>query len=62
MRRCDKCGKPMKEGYVIAGGLEYYCSDKCLHEFYTEEEFLNMYDNGNGESYWTEWEDYGEEN
>lgn len=60
LRRCDICGKPMKSGYVIGGGLEYYCSDKCLHKIYTEEEWNDLYDEGNSDSYWTEWEDYGD--
>jgi|LSQX01.1.fsa_nt_gb hypothetical protein len=56
-RTCSHCGSGMREGYCIDNGLEYYCSDKCLYEHYTEEEYLEMYDEGNGDSYWTEWED-----
>jgi len=55
MRICSHCGKAMSEGYVIAGGIEYYCSDACLHEHYTPEEWEDMYDD-DGENYWTEWE------
>lgn len=62
LRKCDICGKPMKSGYVIGGGLEYYCSDKCLHKIYTEKEWNDLYDEGNSDSYWTEWENYGDEN
>lgn len=57
MRICSECKKKMNDGYCIDGGLEYYCSDECLHKHYTEEEYLDMYDDGNGDSYWTEWED-----
>ena len=56
MRKCTKCGKPMVRGYIIHDGEEYYCSDECLHSKYTEAEYLELYDNGNGDSYWTEWE------
>lgn len=56
-RICSHCGKPMKQGYCIEGGSEYYCSDECLHAHYTDEEYLELYDDGNGDSYWTEWED-----
>lgn len=56
-RVCSHCGKEMFEGYVIDNGLEYYCSDECLHQHYTDEEYDEMYDNGNGDSYWTEWDD-----
>lgn len=55
-RTCSHCGKGMREGYCINSGEKYYCSDECLHEHYTEEEYLEMYDEGNGDSYWTEWE------
>lgn len=55
-RTCSECNKPMNEGYCIENGMEYYCSDECLHKHYTQEEYLKMYDNGNGNSYWTQWE------
>lgn len=45
----------MRTGYVIDGGVEYYCTDECLHKHYTEEEWEDMYDDGNSDSYWTEW-------
>ena len=57
VRVCSHCGKPMGWGYCINGGSEYYCSDKCLHQHYTEEEFEQMYDEGNGDSYYTAWID-----
>ena len=59
MRICSECKKKMIEGYCIYDGLEYYCSDECLHKHYTEEEYLEMYDEDN--SYWTEWEDEEDE-
>lgn len=55
-RTCTECGKEMTQGYCIENGEEYYCSDECLHKHYTQDEYLEMYDNGNGDSYWTEWE------
>ena len=55
VRVCSHCGKPMCWGYCICGGNEYYCSDECLHQHYTKEEFGQMYDNGNGDSYYTSW-------
>lgn len=56
VRRCSNCKQPMKQGYVIDNGVEYYCSDECLHQHYTTKEFLDLYDDG--DSYYTEWEDY----
>lgn len=52
-RTCSECGAKMYEGYTICDGLEYYCSDDCLHTNYSREEFMDMYDNG--DSYWTQW-------
>lgn len=36
IRRCNHCGKPMKEGYVW--GEEYYCSSMCLDACYSKYE------------------------
>lgn len=54
-RVCSHCGMPIVEGYCINNGESYYCSDECLHEHMTQEEYLELYDEGNGDSYWTEW-------
>ena len=56
-RFCNNCGKYITRGYVIENGMEYYCSDDCLHTIYTEEEYLKLYNDGEGDSYYTEWED-----
>lgn len=56
MRLCNNCGKYMTSGYVIENGFEYYCCDECLYKHYTEEEYLKLYDDGDGDSYYTEWE------
>lgn len=56
-RICDHCGAVMLEGYMIEDGAEHYCSNECLRAHYTEEEYLEMYDNGNGSSCYTEWYD-----
>ena len=55
IRICSDCGKIMNAGYCINNGEEYYCNDECLHKHYTNEEYINMYDDGNGDSYYTEW-------
>jgi hypothetical protein len=47
----------MNEGYVINGGCEHYCSDACLHKHVSPDEFEDLHDDGDGDSYWTEWED-----
>ena len=54
-RICSECGREMIEGYCIENGLDYYCSDECLHKNMTEEEYLELYNDGEGDSYYTEW-------
>ena len=55
-RKCNHCGKLFDEGYCIEGGQEYYCSKECLSTKYTDKEFEELYDDGNGDSYYTCWE------
>lgn len=56
-RICNHCKRLMIEGYVIENGDGgYYCSDECLNKDYTEEEYNNLYDDGDGDTYWTKWE------
>jgi hypothetical protein len=55
IRRCAECGRIMIEGYCIEQGVEYFCSDSCLYENYTKEEFEEMYNDGEGDTYYTEW-------
>jgi hypothetical protein len=57
MRTCDVCGDAMTEGYLIGGGQGYYCSDNCLHTEISPEEFEDLFADGEGDSYWTEWEE-----
>ena len=55
-RNCTACSAGMNEGYHIGGnGIEYYCSDACLHTEITPEEWLELYNDGEGDSYWTDW-------
>jgi len=57
VRCCSECGKPMYEGFCIENGAEYYCSKECLHKNISEGEYTKLYDDGNGDSYWTSWLD-----
>lgn len=59
VRRCDHCGKPMKEGYYLGG--EFACSDECALALYhgdkaQMDEDLSHADEADGECYWTEWD------
>jgi hypothetical protein len=53
-RICEECGKPMIEGYVV-NGCDTYCSEECLHKHVSEEEYKALYNDGNGDTYWTTW-------
>lgn len=59
IRRCDHCGKPMKEGYYLAG--EFACSDECCLALYDGDEAQMKEDLSHAEeidceTYWTEWD------
>lgn len=58
-RVCSHCGKGMSEGFIVDG--EYYCTDECLHEHYTEEEYRARHDDDNDRAYWTQWEEITED-
>ena len=56
IRVCSVCGDLMHEGYVIDNGSCWYCTDECMNaDGMTREEFEELFDDGNGDSYWTEW-------
>ncbi len=46
----------MKEGYCIENGMAYYCSEACLSKDFSPEEWEQAFKEGEGDSYWTEWE------
>jgi hypothetical protein len=56
-RECDECGAGMNEGYLIDNGYKYYCSDECLYKNMTSEEWLELYNDGDGDSCWTTWDE-----
>lgn len=55
IRFCSNCGKPMDEGFCIDNGDQYFCCENCLTQHLTWEEYLQLYDQGRGDSYWTTW-------
>lgn len=52
-RICDKCKDVMDDGYIVYD--EYYCSDKCLHEVYPEDVYLNLAEKDCDDVYYTTW-------
>ena len=64
-RKCTCCGGGMNQGYVVGGGAEYYCTDECLEQHYTPEEWKEMtaedqdefgFSFSDSDNYWTEWD------
>lgn len=53
-RVCSICNKIILEGYCIEDGYQYACSDECLSKIMPIEQFNNLYNDGNGDSYYTE--------
>jgi hypothetical protein len=56
---CTICDAGMKEGYVVDGGLEYYCSRACLNVVITDEEWTDMSEYSEY-NYYTTWEDFND--
>lgn len=53
VRICSACDEEMYEGYCIHEGEYYYCSPACLNGHFTDQEYQDLYDEG--EAYWTSW-------
>ncbi|WP_322555770.1 hypothetical protein [Sporosarcina beigongshangi] len=56
-RLCSECGVLMQEGFVFESDATQYCSEECLTQVITWEDYLVMHDNGDGDVYWTDWYD-----
>lgn len=52
-RECSNCHAFMRSGYCINDGEEYFCSDDCLHGWYSPKEYEELCEQDLG--YWTEW-------
>ena len=59
-RICSHCKEEMLEGFCIEDGDAYYCSEDCLLKNMSQEDYDELYDDGNGDTYWTTWEDVNE--
>jgi len=59
-RFCTSCRQPMNSGFVVGGGMAYYCGNECLHEHITLIQWKDMAKNKK-ENYYAEWEDKGHE-
>ncbi|WP_342507326.1 hypothetical protein [Sporosarcina sp. FSL K6-2383] len=54
---CSQCGTPMQERFIFEPDATQYCSEECLKQVITWEDYLAIHDNGNGDAYWTDWYD-----
>lgn len=59
-RICGICNKIIINGYCIDDGNEYACQDECLHQIMTDDEFQELYDDGEGSTYYTDWTELDE--
>lgn len=50
---CSDCGTIMDEGYVLYDGEAYYCSDSCLYEHFSEDDYEEAFHQD--EACWMEW-------
>ena len=56
MRQCVKCGNEMFEGFIFDGSATY-CSDECLSDVATLEEWNKLHKDEPDYFYWTAWDD-----
>ena len=52
-RICSICGSVMIDGFATPCGFMHYCSEECLHEDYTPDEYQKAYEAD--ECFYTEW-------
>ncbi|WP_210471696.1 hypothetical protein [Sporosarcina sp. 6E9] len=56
-RLCSQCNIPMFEGFYFESNGTHYCSEECLTKVISWQEYLMIYDDGNGDAFWTDWYD-----
>ncbi|WP_277586471.1 hypothetical protein [Psychrobacillus antarcticus] len=56
LRLCSELGNIMNEGYYFEYNGTHNYSRNCLEKVVTWEEYLAIYDEGNGDAYWSSWE------
>ena len=57
-RFCSQCESEMQEGFYFESDGTQYCSETCLTKVIPWKKYLQIYDDGNGDAYWTSWHDY----
>ena len=55
-RICDECGVVMTDGYGIDDGSAHYCTNPCRDKHMTQEEYDELYGDGNNQTHYTDWQ------
>ena len=53
---CSKCGNEMSEGFIFDGS-DPYCSEECLSDVATPQEWCKLHKEEPDYFYWTQWEE-----
>lgn len=56
-RKCSVCGTGMDTGWCEETTPRYYCSLTCRRTEYTDEDWNDRYDDGDGDCYWSDFTD-----
>ena len=56
MRQCTKCENEMSEGFIFDGS-DSYCSEECLSDVATPQEWNQLHKEEPDYFYWTQWEE-----
>lgn len=55
-RICSKCERVTQAGFLFESDGTVYCSENCLTQVISMEEYLAIHNDGDGDAYWTQWE------
>lgn len=55
MRQCSICKRLMQSGWINENDGTYFCTIKCRNTKYTQKEYNDVYDDGNGGFFWITW-------
>lgn len=55
-RMCTTCGDVFNDGFMYNGGSMYFCSEECLHEEVSPEDWEEAHAEDDDSNYYTEWD------
>lgn len=56
-RMCTTCGDVFNDGFMYNGGSMYFCSEECLHEEVSPEDWEEAHAEDDDNNYYTEWDE-----